>query len=447
MAKQKITDAGKLAGQLHKNDRYLVVDNPNGVYPRQEYYPLRPTPQLPLKRLTAVLLDMDGTLTTTEELNVHALGAMAGTLLTETELAQWAGLDPMTDIPAIVGTSTTKSVEFLLGKYGRSGITKSFLSAYFSAVLSALSFPEESPRFAEVRQTAEVVFGARLNQRLLKVAGTIGNRDRVVATDAIRRAAEKFAAELVLSKRRLTEREVVRCAVDVFFDRYQYIMRMVAERNEAALSTLLGDEKARRPIQPIDGVLPFLLILRGLLPENFELCNNLVAGGLNRKAFARMMKFSRKFSKRAVKIALVTSSTLYEANIVLEELFSQFRKQILQWKLPAAQRNRCLALFSHPESFFQVIVTANDSSEIRLKPHRDLYTIALTKLGISDTDLDSVIGFEDSTSGTMALRAAGVGLSIAVPFTQTSDQNFEAAHFVLHGGLMEAIITHNLFLA
>jgi beta-phosphoglucomutase-like phosphatase (HAD superfamily) len=447
MAKQKITDTGKLAKQLHKNDKYLIVENPNGVYPRQEYYLLRPTPHLPLNRLTAVLLDMDGTLTTTEELNVHALGSMAGTLLPETEQAQWGGLDPITDIPAIVGTSTTKSVEYLLGKYGRSGLTKSFLSAYFSAVLSALSFPEESPRLVEVRQTLATVFGTEMSHRLLQVAGKTGKQGRMLANDTIRRAAEKLASEMAQAKRRLTERELVRCAVDIFFDRYQYIIRMVAERNETALAKLLGAEKARRPIQPIDGVLPFLLVLRGLLPDNFELCNSLVAGGLNRKEFARMMKFSRMFSKRPVKVALVTSSTYYEAKIVLDELFLQLRRQIQQWQLPAAQQKQCLALFSNPDSFFQVIVTANDSSEIRLKPHRDLYTIALSKLGLGEAELDSVIGFEDSTSGTMALRAAGVGLSIAVPFTQTSGQNFEAAHFVLRGGLMDAIITHNLFLA
>lgn len=64
--------------------------------------------------------------------------------------------------------------------------------------------------------------------------------------------------------------------------------------------------------------------------------------------------------------------------------------------------------------FYDAFITATDSNEIRLKPHRDLYSIALNQMGIASKDFNKVLGLEDSESGTFAIRAAGVGLCCAV---------------------------------
>ena len=92
------------------------------------------------------------------------------------------------------------------------------------------------------------------------------------------------------------------------------------------------------------------------------------------------------------------------------------------------------------------MITASDSNEIRLKPHRDLYSIALHKLGVPKNKFKHVIGFEDSESGSIAIRAAGIGLSVAVPFAQTSGHNMNTAAYICKNGLPEVILKHNLFL-
>ena len=86
------------------------------------------------------------------------------------------------------------------------------------------------------------------------------------------------------------------------------------------------------------------------------------------------------------------------------------------------------------------------SNKILLKPYRYFIIIALQNLHISKNDFINVIGLEDSESGTFAIRAAGIGCCVAVPFAQTSYHNFEAASLVSKGGLTELILTHNLFL-
>jgi beta-phosphoglucomutase-like phosphatase (HAD superfamily) len=57
-----------------------------------------------------------------------------------------------------------------------------------------------------------------------------------------------------------------------------------------------------------------------------------------------------------------------------------------------------------------------------------------------------VIGFEDSESGITSIKAAGIGTAAAVPFAESSNHNLSYADFILHGGIPEAILQHNLFM-
>ena len=123
------------------------------------------------------------------------------------------------------------------------------------------------------------------------------------------------------------------------------------------------------------------------------------------------------------------------------------QEQVAAWPVAQAKREHLLEKFSSYLNVFDSVITASDSSEIRLKPHRDLYSLALHQLGIPKEDFDKVIGFEDSESGTIAIRAAGIGLCVAVPFADTQGHRLDYASLVLQGGLPEAILRHHLFLS
>ena len=102
-------------------------------------------------------------------------------------------------------------------------------------------------------------------------------------------------------------------------------------------------------------------------------------------------------------------------------------------------------MFGGVDALYDAFVTASDSSEIRLKPHRDLYSIALQRLGLRRPEYADVLGLEDSTAGVVALRAAGCGLCAAVPFESTAHHDFGAADDVLAGGLAELILRKDLY--
>lgn len=146
-----------------------------------------------------------------------------------------------------------------------------------------------------------------------------------------------------------------------------------------------------------------------------------------------------------MKTAIVTSSIFYEADIVLREVFKVIYSELNHLLKDSEFKTEILTHFKDYNLYYDAVITASDSSEIRLKPHRDLYSIALYRLNIPQEKFNEVIGFEDSESGTIASRAAGIGLCIAVPFAQTSGHNFKAATYVCKHGVPEVLLKYNLF--
>ena len=159
-----------------------------------------------------------------------------------------------------------------------------------------------------------------------------------------------------------------------------------------------------------------------------------------------MWSLCAKFAERPLKVGVVTSSICYEAEVVLGEVFKVVREQVSAWPCSDAEKRPVLEAFADFMGYYDGFITATDSSEMRLKPHRDLYSLALYRLGVNKRDFDKVASFEDSESGTVAIRAAGVNLCVAVPFYGTEFHDLAAACHTLPGGLLEAMLEEGMFL-
>jgi beta-phosphoglucomutase-like phosphatase (HAD superfamily) len=72
--------------------------------------------------------------------------------------------------------------------------------------------------------------------------------------------------------------------------------------------------------------------------------------------------------------------------------------------------------------------------------------MALHQLGLSPGQFGQVLGLEDSESGIVAIRAAGIALAVAVPFAQTLGHDLSAAARACPGGLPELMFEHKFFL-
>jgi len=443
----------QLAKELH-TDEFTIVENPSYIYRPLDIYPMPPKITSPRKKLTAIVKDMDGTTTTTEELCVHSLEFMVGKICGLEKGKNWDGLDH-SDHPHIIGNSTTKHVEYLIRRFGDGSRMECFREAYFFAVLWTLSEGKDPGRREEILANLRA-FG------LGRVAMESDVRSFLPEEEFDVETARALALEI--SKRhpglpRLeTFEDKVRASIDIYYQRYHEILAAIDQgRGEDLSRKILGNPHAHL-IEPMPGVAVFLAAVKGWLGEDLVAFGGDLAALLEQnprvnitpeeiqRGTANLSPLGRYFESRPLKVAVVTSSIEYEARIVLREVFKVLHTQVAGWELSREKKELIGDRFSDYQKTYDAFITATDSSEMRLKPHPDLYSMALHRMGIDREDLDTVIGFEDSESGTRAIRAAGVGLCVALPFPFTSGHDLTAASHILEGGLPEAIIRQGLFL-
>lgn len=417
------------------SNEFALIKNPEFVYPEFEIVPLAKKIYNP-QSLLAIVMDMDGTTTTTEELCIESLEFMIRKMSGLLSEKQWQGLDHQKDYPHIIGNSTTKHIEYLINTYKNLINKTSTIQAFIDSITWTLIVGKSEQRRNEVKD-------------LLKSFGFNFPFESIPSNESIIKDIYSDLQNFLENKINLDDpTELVKIGIEIYYHHYHQYLNNLNSKNEY-------NSETKKLIQPMPGVAIFLALTKGLLGqetknlseiliEDFKRKNTHVKSNLNLQNIEMKLEVIGKyFEKNPVKISVVTSSISYEAEIVLNEIFRQMKNELNSWNISDERRKIILEKFSSYRNFYDAIITATDAYEFRLKPHRDLYSIALYRLGISRKDFDKVIGFEDSQSGTIALRAAGVGCSIAVPFPQTKGHNLEAASYILWNGLPEFIIKHN----
>ncbi|GIW62617.1 MAG: hypothetical protein KatS3mg090_0443 [Patescibacteria group bacterium] len=374
--------------KLYQTPEFAIVKNPSNIYPPYDIYPLKPKNKID-SNFSVVLTDMDGTTTSTETLCLHSLEFMMKKITKANFSFQ------QDDYPHIIGNSTTKHVEYLLNKYQKLVNLKSLKDNSKKACNWTLSYSKDKKRKKEAEESLKI---AKLSD-----------------------LSKDFSLK-------------VKLAIEIYYARYHSILEEIKKGEGEKLAKKLT--KSKPLISPMPGIPLFLSLIKGVLqspPKNllYE----------EQKKIKKLIQF---FNKREIKIGLVTSSIFYEADIVLTEVFRKIREKIREWDIDEIEKNSLLKTFSSYKAFYNTVVTADDSHEIRLKPHRDLYSIALFNLNVSKEKLSEIIGFEDSTSGIIALRATGVGKVVAVPFKESSTHDFFAATLVCKGGVKDFLFNHLL---
>lgn len=446
-------EANQLISKL--GDEFAVVKNPGYIHPEYELYPLAPKIKRRVNNLTASVMDMDGTTTTTEALCIHSLEYMVRKLSGRMTKQQWKGLDPAKDYPHIIGNSTTKHVEYLITKYQKTFKNDQIIKSYLYAAGWTIIYGKDLKRKEEVLQNSNDFNCIELikDERLLKLnpSSLTDDEDEIQISDYL---FTKYNSQF----KKPDFNSLVRIGIDVYYQRYHEILeRIKLGEGKFIADNLFGDSE-KHLIEAMPGIEIFLPMIKGLITSNEDmyfdqlLIDYEIKSGKKfpdknidkaRKSFYDLCKH---FVKDPLKAAVVTSSIHYEADIVLREVFKIIYAKLDKMLPVSAEKNLILNKFNDYRNYYDAIITASDSNEIRLKPHRDLYSIALYKLNVPREKFDQVVGFEDSESGTIAIRAAGIGLSIAVPFAETSGHNLKAATYVCKGGLPEVILKHNLFL-
>ncbi len=431
---------------------YAVVENPGYVYPPYDIYPLAPRSEVLTEGLLGAVMDMDGTTTTTEPLCLHSLEMMVRRITGREHDTAWAGLDRERDYPHIIGNSTTKHVEYLIRTY-QADIQASALQSFLVyAAAWTVGHAADPGRRREVASNlyALGVGDMMRDERFVQLTKT-ADLDSTCAREAIAQVTVHYAPRLPFND----VTSIVRAAVDIYYQRYHFILAHLAKGEGAEFAKAILGSADKHLIEPMHGIGVFLALIKGWLDDCADACypilaNYLVSIGESKAEIdalrPNLAKLAKYFKDRPLAVSIVTSSIHYEANIVLSEVFRVLVEEIKTWDVPAEKRLFLCEQFADYKNYYDGFITASDSSEIRLKPHRDLYSLALHQMGIAPADFNKVVGFEDSESGTIAIRAAGIPVCCALPFPETKGHAFNAATHVAYGGVPEVMLKHRVFL-
>lgn len=446
-------EAAELITQLGLE--FAVVHNSGSEYPPAEIYPLAPRVLTPQNELAAIVMDMDGTTTTTKELCMHSLEFTVRSISGRDTKELWHGLDPIIDYPNLLNNAPENQVRFLVQRY-YNFIKPDFLKeAYVNAVLWMLILSHNEDRKKEVRNNLILLGGGEmLSDGKLEEYIVQKEFNRYNSNIITNYFLHKYGERLLLNN----FASISVAALAIYYKRYQQLLEIIKYGEGANLSEELLGSSERFLIEPMPAIPLFLCLIKGWLGDDILD----LFGDLNEKfkaknsqvylihdieaARQKLLNLSRIFARKPVKVAIVTSATGYEANIIMTELFNVVSHQIRRWKIPSEKKNFILEKFSDYRKVYDIFITADDVSKIRLKPHRDLYSTVLNKLEIPKQNLHQILGFEDTESGIIAMRASGIGLSVALPYSKNIPQDLSQAAFVLQGGIPEALLNYNLFI-
>ncbi len=426
-----------------------IVRNLALVPAPRELYLLAPPAPLPVPAIAAFAVDMDGTSTTTEPLALHALEYMVRRITGRMERAAWPGLDAQRDIPFVIGNSNFRHTEFLLQRYHDALNSAAFSTSVIEAWVWTLVTMNDRQRLAEVRRNAvNCGVAALLDDEELRTACAAPPAPGACAV-LMARLAQRHAGAF----RPPHAGTEVAAALDVYYHRYHELLHEIEQGRGAALADELLGGGGKHLIAPMPGYGVFLCLIKGWLSDEAAAALAPLLRAVHPHDTAArdgdqavLQRLARQFRGQPAKLALVTASIAYEAHVSMQEVMRVVREEIAAWPVAPAVRDALRENLRDYRAVFDGFATASDAWEARLKPHRDLYSLSLYQMSIPAACYQHCMAIEDTEPGIVSARAAGFGISIALPNHDTTRQNYTKASRVLHGGLPELLLDHTLFL-
>lgn len=411
-------DAAELLQRL--SNEFAVVENPAGVYPPYELYPLPPKQERLTQDPVAILIDLDGTIVDSEPMYVAVLEEVARAIVGADRDVPI--LDETRDHPNLVGGSVTAHAGYLWDRFGDAFDAAAFHRHVIAALRYNFVNPFEEARFEETRQALHRLRIADIQHDRRFTQADLSDRELMELSSQYRIDYDSDSARIL--------------GATQFYYHRLYIMLQHHNRSAS--------------IQLTPGATIFHAIVKGVRLEMRPLADHLMgylSDELPDDPVKTLERLSELFLNTSPRVAVVTSSTGPEADALLKAAFQHMQAEAEQWPVrDSMERDRLRSQFAEPYSFYEAVFTASDVPEMRLKPHRDLYSLALAQLGIGPDQFHRVLVLEDSPVGVTAARAAGCPLVCAMPLPINRNQSFPHATHVVPGGLPELLLEHGGFL-
>ncbi|MEI7812275.1 MAG: hypothetical protein WCJ01_07605 [Ignavibacteria bacterium] len=446
-------EASELISQLSLE--FTVINNQADSYPAFELCPIAPKILTTQKHISAVLINLDGCTISTNRLKLNALEYVVRQVSGRFETEQWRGLDRIIDIPNILDEQHNNPVEYLIQRYHNFIKIDYFKRAYFHSVLWTLILGPDQERKDQTRHNLQLLgCGEMLNDAKLAEYTALKEFTKYNSNVITNYFLHKYGRNLNIHSFGNT----VKAAEDIFYKRYFEILELIKLGEGHNLAEEILNEKDEYFVEPIAEVAVFFALIKGWLGEEVETLFDQINNSLKvtdsqnyrisdiEQVKRNLIRLAKEFEADPARIAIVSSDTLYESTVIGTELLNLISTQVRLWKISDHKKNFIFDKLTDPQNIIDAIVTRGDINDIRLKPHRDLYSIALLKLGIPRTRFNEVLGIENNENGIIALRSAGIGLCVALPDSKYNMQSVASAAYVVSGGYPEIMLYYNCFM-
>jgi hypothetical protein len=341
-------------------DEFAVVKNPSYIHPAIELYPLAEKITGPVSKLKAAVMDMDGTTTTTEALCIHSLEYMVRKITGRMSEEEWRGLDRRKDYPNIIGNSTTKHVEYLITSYQNTIDQKALCINYLRSAIWTLVHSRDSGRLGDVTSNLLNLGSKDMLKRIpVDELKDLKEKD----PNKYEKMAHRVAGSYVNQIRIHSHTDRVRAGIDIYYHRYHEILSKIQEGKGEVLAEELLGEPGKHLIEPMKGIGVFIALIKGWLGEEII---NLLSGLKNELMEIQpdtevpdensleidLKKIGVRFEQNPAKVAVVTSSILYEAEIVMSEVFRVLHSEIEAWPVSETRKRMLLDKFSSLENIY-----------------------------------------------------------------------------------------------
>jgi len=208
---------------------------------------------------------------------IHSLDTMVRRITGNEGSPAWPGLNKSRDYPHIIGNSTTKHVEYLIRAYEREIKPDALCRFFVFAAAWTLGKAADEGRKLEVRGDIAALGLLDLVRdhrfEALQYAESLeGTEERA----AIAQLAKNFESHFRLD----TFQNVVRAAIDIYYQRYHEILgRLAAGEGDIVAKTVFGHAE-QRLVEPMPGIGVFLAMLKGWLGEDAGRCFGVLADHL-----------------------------------------------------------------------------------------------------------------------------------------------------------------------
>ncbi|MCX8010289.1 MAG: hypothetical protein N3A61_04000, partial [Ignavibacteria bacterium] len=297
-------EASKLLKTVGKE--FVVVQNPNYIFPPYEICPMAPKLKS-LNKLVAIVMDMDGTTTTTEEICIHSLEYMVRQITNRLDKKSWAGLDHQNDYPHIIGNSTTRHVEYLIKTYEKYILSSSLIKSFLYSVLWTLLIGKDESRKAEVKNNL-FSFGLMnlLDDNKFRELQESPKINSNLLVNGLSHFVKKFSNNIELN----STNKIVRASIDIYYQRYHEILQSISQGKSNDIAEKILGNSTKHLIEPLPGITIFLALVKGLLGSEAQNLSQL----LYQEYLKKIPKPKNKISLQHITEVLSELSNKFENN-------------------------------------------------------------------------------------------------------------------------------------